>query len=309
MEPEVLRLSINGHHVECRRAGSGPALLLVHGMAGRSSTWKPVMAELAEHFTVIAPDLPGHGRSDKPRSDYSLGAYATFLRDLLIDLDIDRATVVGQSLGGGITMQFAYQHPELCERLVLVSAGGLGTEVSPLLRALTVPGVDYLMPLAFLPVLSQGALKIAELASKVGLKPSAQTVQMFNAYDSLADGDTRTAFLHTLRSVVDRHGQRVSALDRLHLASEMPTLIVWGDRDHIIPVQHAYDAHAAIPQSRLEIFEGAGHFAHAEEPLRFARLLHEFVSTTKPLSPATARDLRRKHLAPAGDQDATPRGA
>lgn len=301
METERINLTIHGHQVDCRVGGHGPVLLLVHGMAGRSATWKPVMDLLADRFTVVAPDLPGHGRTDKPRGDYSLGAYASFLRDLLLELGHDRATVVGQSLGGGITMQFAYQHPEFCERLVLVGSGGLGTEVSPLLRALTAPGVEYVLPVAFLPAIRDGIGKVGGLFAKVGLRPAPQTVQMWNAYDSLGDGETRTAFLHTLRSVVDLQGQRVSALDKLYLAATMPTLIVWGDQDPIIPVQHALDAHEAIPGSRLELFAGAGHFPHAEEPLRFARLLADFVATTEPLTASTAADLRRALAAGRGD--------
>lgn len=301
METERTTLTIHGHQVDCRVGGDGPVLLLVHGMAGRSATWKPVLDLLADRFTVVAPDLPGHGRTAKPRGDYSLGAYASFLRDLLLELGLDRATVVGQSLGGGITMQFAYQHPEFCERLVLVSSGGLGTEVSPLLRALTAPGLEYVLPVAFLPAIRDGVGAVAGLFAKVGLRPAPQTVQMWNAYESLADGATRTAFLHTLRSVVDLQGQRVSALDRLYLAASLPTLIVWGDHDAIIPVQHALDAHEAIPGSRLEVFEGAGHFPHAEEPLRFARLLADFVATTEPLTASTAADLRRALAGDPGD--------
>lgn len=292
MKTERTTLTINGHDVECRHGGSGPVLLLVHGMAGRSATWTPVMELLADHFTVIAPDLPGHGHSDKPRGDYSLGAYASFLRDLLIELGHDRATVVGQSLGGGIAMQFAYQHPEYCERLVLVSSGGLGDDVSLLLRMLTLPGLDYVLPVAFLPIIREQIVNVAGLLGKIGVHPSPQVVQMWQAYDSLGDGETRTAFLHTLRSVVDLQGQRVSAHDRLHLAADLPALIVWGDHDHIIPVQHAHDAHDALPGSRVEIFEGAGHFPHAEQPVRFAKLLHEFVASTEPMTSTSARDLR-----------------
>lgn len=251
---ERATLSLHGHDVFYRRAGSGPVLLLVHGMAGSSATWQPVIDELADHFTVVAPDLPGHGRSDKPRGDYSLG--------------------------GGIAMQFAYQHPELCQRLVLVGSGGLGDEVSGLLRALTLPGVEYVLPAAFVPVIGDAVNGAARLVSRIGLRPSPEMVQMWRAYSSLTDGDTRTAFLHTLRSVVDHRGQRVSALDKIYLAEQMPTLIAWGDNDRIIPVQHAYDAHAAIPGSRLEIFEGCGHFVHAEEPARFAQLLRDFIATT-----------------------------
>lgn len=274
-------VSLHGHDVFYRRAGDGPVLLLVHGMAGSSATWQPVIDELSDHFTVLAPDLPGHGRSDKPRGDYSLGAYASVLRDLLDVLELGQATVVGQSLGGGIAMQFAYQYPELCGRLVLVGSGGLGDEVSGLLRALAFPGVEYVLPVAFVPIIGDVVGGFTRLVGRIGLRPSPEVVQMWMAYSSLADGETRTAFLHTLRSVVDHRGQRVSALDKLHMAAQMPTLIAWGDNDRIIPVQHAYDAHEAIVGSRLEIFEGAGHFLHSEEPARFARLLADFVATTE----------------------------
>lgn len=279
---ERTTISLHGHDVRYRMAGSGPVLLLVHGMAGSSATWQPVMERLGQNFTVVVPDLPGHGKSDKPRGDYSLGAYASFLRDLLDHLELDAATVVGQSLGGGITMQFAYQYPERCERLVLVGSGGLGDEVSGLLRALAFPGVEYVLPAAFVPVIGDIVNGFTNLVGKIGLRPSPEVVQMWAAYSSLTDPETRTAFLQTLRSVVDHRGQRVSAMDKLYLAAQIPTLIAWGDNDRIIPVQHAYDAHEAIAGSRLEIFEGSGHFLHAEEPERFARLLQDFVATTEP---------------------------
>ena len=150
---EKREVRLHGHRVVYRVGGDlesdRPVLLLVHGMAGSSSTWRDVLPKLAQRFTVVAPDLPGHGESDKPLQDYSLGAHANSLRDLMIALGIDRATVVGQSLGGGVAMQLAYQYPRHCERLVLVSSGGLGAEVSWMLRALTLPGVEYLMPVLF----------------------------------------------------------------------------------------------------------------------------------------------------------------
>ena len=123
---ELRELSIHGHRVAYREAGEGPVLLLIHGMAGSMTTWKHVMPSLAKAFTVVTLDLPGHGQSEKRVGDYSLGAFASTLRDLLIALGHERATIVGQSLGGGIAMQMAYQYPERCERLVLVGSGGLG---------------------------------------------------------------------------------------------------------------------------------------------------------------------------------------
>jgi pimeloyl-ACP methyl ester carboxylesterase len=252
-------------------------LLLVHGMAGRSSTWRAVMPDLARHFTVVAPDLLGHGASAKPRTDYSLGAFATGLRDLLDALGHRHATLIGQSLGGGIAMQFAYQYPERCDALVLVSSGGLGDEVSPLLRALTVPGAEYVLPLLCARPLSDAGIAVAGWFSRLGLRPAPNLEEMWHSYGSLADAETRTAFLHTLRAVVDMSGQRVSAKNRLHLASQKPTLIMWGDRDGIIPVQHAYACHDAMPGSRLEIFEGVGHYPHCEQPARFAEVVTEFL--------------------------------
>jgi pimeloyl-ACP methyl ester carboxylesterase len=275
-------ITVHGHQISYRTGGTGPVVLLIHGMAGSSSSWLPVMEDLAPHITYVAPDLPGHGRSDKPRGDYSLGAQASMLRDLLAALGHDRATVVGQSLGGGIAMQLAYQYPERCERLVLVCAGGLGQDVMPLLRALAAPGVEYVLPVAFQPVIRSTVETFAGWAGKVGLKPAPATVEMWRSYTSLIDPDTRTAFLHTLRSVVDVKGQRVSARDRLYLTERVPTLLVWGEDDPIIPVSHAYEAHEAMPGSRLEVIEGAGHFPHCEDPRRFARLLVDFVRTTEP---------------------------
>ena len=140
-------LTLHGHAVTYRTAGSGPVLLLLHGIANSSQTWENVAPRLSERFTLIAPDLLGHGESATPRGDYSLGAHATGVRDLLTALGIEHVTVVGHSLGGGIAMQFAYQFPERCERLVLVSSGGLGREVHLLLRAAALPGADYVLPL------------------------------------------------------------------------------------------------------------------------------------------------------------------
>ena len=286
MHPDKRSVMLHGHRVVYRIAGEDPSgqravLLLVHGMAGSSSTWQEVMPALAQHFTVIAPDLPGHGESDKPPQDYSLGAQANALRDLLVALGIDRATIVGQSLGGGIAMQLAYQHPQHCERLVLVSSGGLGREVSLLLRALTLPGVDYLAPVLFPSIVRDVGNAVSGWLRGIGLRaPGIE--QEWHSYVSLTDSDTRRAFLRTLRSVVDFGGQTVSALDRLYLASLMPTLIVWGQRDRIIPVAHAHEAHAAMPGSRLVVFEGSGHFLHTEEPARFVETLVEFVTATEP---------------------------
>jgi pimeloyl-ACP methyl ester carboxylesterase len=279
---DLREITIHDQRVTYRTAGEGPVLLLIHGMAGSATTWKQVMPRLAERFTVVAPDLLGHGSSDKPAGDYSLGAFASGLRDLLVALGHERATVVGQSLGGGVAMQLAYQYPERCERLVLVSAGGLGVEVNPVLRLLTLPGSEAVLRLACAGPVRGTVESVGGLAWRLGLQPAPVVRELWRSYASLADDATRKAFLRTLRAVVDPRGQAVSAANRLHLAGEVPTLIVWGDADPIIPVDHAAAAHDAIQESRLEIFEGVGHYPHCEAPERFVEVLTEFVETTVP---------------------------
>jgi pimeloyl-ACP methyl ester carboxylesterase len=240
------------------------------------------MPGLAEHYDVIAPDLLGHGRSAKPRGDYSLGAYASGLRDLLVALEVPSATVVGHSLGGGVAMQFAYQFPERVERLVLVDSGGLGAEVSLVLRAATLPGAEYVLPLlASAPLRGAGALA-GSVLGRVGLSASADVKGMAEGFDSLGDASARRAFVHTARSVIDPTGQRVDATDRLYLAEHVPSLIVWGERDRMIPVKHGREAHERMPNSRFEVFDGAGHFPFNDDPDRFVALLHEFIATTVP---------------------------
>lgn len=282
MSLDLQHVRLHGHDVGYRMAGEGPAIVLIHGMAGSSRTWRDVMPPLARSYTVIAPDLLGHGESAKPVGDYSLGAYASGLRDLIVGaLGIQKATLVGQSLGGGVAMQLAYQHPELCERLVVVGSGGLGREVSWTLRFLTLPGTEYLLPVLFPRFLRAPGDRLAAFFRGRGIF-APHVSEMWNAYASLTETENRRAFVRTLRAVIDPGGQTVSALDRLYLAAALPTMIVWGELDGIIPVEHAHAAHAILPGSRLEIFEGAGHFVHVEQPLKFAGLLANFIESTAP---------------------------
>jgi pimeloyl-ACP methyl ester carboxylesterase len=241
-----------------------------------------VLPYLAEQFTVIAPDLLGHGESAKPRGDYSLGAYASGVRDLLMALGHERATFVGHSLGGGVAMQLAYQFPEHCDRLVLVSSGGLGREIGLLLRAATLPGSELVLPLLVNDQLIGAGRAVGRLLGRAGLRVHTDLGEVLRGHASLSDGEARSAFLHTLRTIVDPWGQRVDASDRLYLAQAVPFLVVWGERDSISPVEHARAAHRLVPGSRLEIFPSAGHFPHLDDPLRFVRLLTDFMRTTEP---------------------------
>ena len=285
IEPQAITL--DGDRVVYRAAGQGPVLLLVHGLAGSAMTWRHVMAPLARRFTVIAPDLLGQGDSAKPRAEYSLGAHVDTLRDLLDALGHERATFVGQSLGGGVTMQMAYQFPERCERLVLVDSGGLGREVNIILRLLTLPSAEVVFPLVCTPRLRDAASRVATWLGRAGIRSTPAREEMWRSYASLADARSRRAFFRSLRDVIDFRGQAVSALARLHRAARIPTLIIWGAQDPFIPVSHARTAHEAIPGSRLVIFEGVGHYPHCEAPERFVDTIVDFMASTEPARLAT----------------------
>jgi len=279
MKPQTVLL--HGRPVTYVEAGSGPVLLMIHGIAGNIGNWREVIGPLARHHTVVAPDLPGHGSSAPGAGDYSLGALASGLRDMLVVLGHERATLVGHSLGGGIALQFAYQFPEITERLVLVSSGGLGREVSRLLRAAALPGADLFIAATANAGRSAGAALERSLAA-VGLRPSTDVAEIARGYPSLADPDRRAAFLATLRSVIGTGGQRIHAGDRLYLAQGMPVLIMWGARDPMIPVHHGVRAHEALPGSRLEIFDEVGHLPQLEAPERFVAVLERFIEQTDP---------------------------
>jgi pimeloyl-ACP methyl ester carboxylesterase len=274
-------LDLHGHRVSYRTAGSGPALLLLHGIANSSQTWERAASMLSDRFTLIAPDLLGHGNSATPRADYSLGAHAAGARDVVTALGHDRVTVVGHSLGGGIAMQFAYQFPERTERLVLVASGGLGREVHLLLRAASLPGADYVLPALTSRRLVALGRELGGLLGRVGLQPGGDVGVLARGFASLDNAGSRQAFLHTVRAVIEPGGQRVSANERLALAALLPTLIVWGEKDSIIPAAHGAAAHAAMPGSRFETFAGAGHMPHDDAPARFASALTRFVEETE----------------------------
>jgi pimeloyl-ACP methyl ester carboxylesterase len=296
---EPLTATLHGRPVSYVQAGTGPVLLLIHGMAGSIENWREVIQPLARAHTVVAPDLPGHGSSAPGAGDYSLGALAAELRDLLITLGHDRATLVGHSLGGGIAMQFSYQFPEMTERLVLVSSGGLGPEVSPVLRAAALPGANLFIAATAAPGGAAGSALSRGLAA-VGLRPNADVAEVARGYASLADPHRRAAFLATVRSVIDTGGQRVHAGDRLYLAEGLPVLIIWGERDSLIPCHHGVSAHEAIPGSHLEVFEEVGHMPPLEAPARFVAALERFIEEHEP-APFDAEQWRGRLLRVAGD--------
>ena len=280
---EAWQADLHGHEVIYRTVGSGPAVLLIHGMINSSRHWRELALRLAADHTVIAPDLIGHGDSATPRGDYSLGAHAAAIRDLLAALEIRSATVVGHSLGGGVAMQFFWQFPERVDRLVLISSGGLGPRVSPMLRMATLPGVSAgALALASRPRVLAALAGLANQLERRGSSRGVYLDAVVRALRPLQGAGQRRAFLQTLRAVIDVRGQRVSAVDRLYLLGPVPTLIVWGERDRTIPLEHGREAHQAIPHSRFETLPKAAHFPHLEDPLGLAAVLRDFLATTEP---------------------------
>src|SRR4051794_18140469 len=277
-------VTVHGHRRAYVKTGSGPALLLLHGLGCTHRTWLPVLDSLARRYTVIAPDLLGHGESDKPRADYSVGGFANGMRDLLTVLGVDRATVVGHSFGGGVAMQFAYQFPERTERLVLVGSGGLGPEVSPAIKAITSTGFYQVMGALTLPGVRHVGSAGLKALSRTGLKEFRDFDEVAEIYESFRDPWARAAIRHVVRAVVDWQGQIVTMADRAYLTDAMPMCVIWGEQDRVIPVSHAARAAELAPKARLEIMPNAGHFPHKDHPERFAKILHDFVRTTSPAS-------------------------
>ena len=303
---------IHGHNRAFTIAGHGPPLLLLHGIGSNRFTWRPVLPSLARDFTVIAPDLLGHGESAKPRADYSIGGFANGMRDLLGVLGMDRATVVGHSFGGGVAMQFAYQFPERTDRVILEASGGLGREVTPLLRALTLPGASQALALIDAIPGNLPVRLVAELSRR--LPPGAlkaDTAEVAGVLDGLRGPEGRSAFLHVLNHVIDWRGQVITMRDRAYLAAGMPIMVIWGEGDTVLPVSHATAAVESMPAARLVTMPGVGHFPHAERPAEFAQAIKSFVSTTAPGSwdPQQWRALLRRGKAGVGAATEVTSGA
>jgi pimeloyl-ACP methyl ester carboxylesterase len=284
LTPTLQYRTIHGYRRAFRVAGTGPAILLIHGIGDNSTTWDTVQSKLAQRFTVIAPDLLGHGKSDKPRADYSVAAYANGMRDLLSVLDIEQVTVVGHSLGGGVAMQFAYQFPQLVERLILVGAGGVTKDVNIALRIASVPMGSEALALLRLPMV----LPALQVIGRVGGALFGSTgvgrdlPEVVRILADLPEPTASSAFARTLRAVVDWRGQVVTMLDRCYLTESVPVQLIWGSRDSVIPVEHAKMAHSAMPGSQLEVFEGSGHFPFHDDPDRFVELVEKFIDSTEP---------------------------
>lgn len=278
--PDFTYVTLHDREIAYREIpGSGPTLFLIHGVGGSATDWDRVMPLLAAAGThVISIDLPGHGRSDKRRGDYSLGAMASTVRDLLDHLAVDQVTLVGHSLGGGISLQFIYQFPQRAQGLILVSSGGLGDETPTWLRAATLPGANLALAAVGSRRTTATLAWLTKQLHRLHITEEFFTDESLARLAEFSDPQLRDAFLATLRSVVDVNGQRVSALGKLPALGPMPVLLIWGAMDPLMPVSHGYNAVEQLENSRLVIFPRVGHEPHIADPPRFAQLVLDYRS-------------------------------
>jgi pimeloyl-ACP methyl ester carboxylesterase len=291
--PTTQFVTIHGHRrayaLGGREIGTAPVLVLLHGLGCNRHTWDPVWDDLAERYTLIAPDLLGHGESDKPRGDYSPGGFANGVRDLMTVLGVDRATVVGHSFGGAVAMQFAYQFPERTERLVLVDPGGLGREVTVLIRALGLPGYQLALGVLTAPVVRRLNAGLLRLLAKSGVRELRDLGEVADIVESLKDPHARYAVHKLVTGVIDWHGQNISMQDRAYLTEAMPLCVLWGADDRVLPVEHAAIASTIAPAARVVVLEDAGHFPHKDHPEEFVELVEDFIDSTAPATYSRAR--------------------
>jgi len=257
--------------------GGDRVIVLIHGWSGFSEYWLPGISALASQYRVYALDLVGHGRSDKPpRASYRASDLAHFVKEFIVTLNLERASLVGHSLGGAIALQFALQFPDLLDGLVLVDSAGLGKELPFLLRLTSIPRLGELLwrrP-------SRRALALGQRMQVAD--PAVITDEWLDfVYQLAAQPDLRLALLKTLRGMCNLFGQRSDFVTPIvtGLASiRCPTLVMWGQHDRIIPVTHAQVAVKGIPNTRLQVFAHCGHCPMLEQPHAFNQAMQEFLS-------------------------------
>ena len=253
-------------YVELR--GQGAPLVLLHGVGSSIDSWGDIPQRLAaQGRTVVAVDLLGHGGSSAGNGDFSLGSHASAVRDLLDHLGHEGPLhIVGHSLGGGVALQFAYQFPDRIASMTLVSSGGLGPDVGAPLRAASLPGSELVLRAVCSRSIVRTMSRSGVVLGSVGIRPKMLTSRSIAKLEALRDGRRLAGFLSTVRSVVGPDGQRVCALDKMQGLDPHRVLIVWGDRDPMLPMAHGLEAHERLPGSRLVVVPGAGHHPHNDDP-------------------------------------------
>lgn len=268
-------VKVGGRSVRYWVEGEGPAVVLVHGLACSAEFWQYTVAPLSEGHRVYALDLLGFGRSDKAIGEFSLSYGASFLADFIDAVGVERATLVGNSLGGVICAQFAVQFPERLERLILVGSAGFGRELQFFLRLWSVPilgSMTFSLYQRAFPVVKRWVFYDSSSIDREWISGAAAMVRMPGAKESS---------LRIVRLGVDMTGQRDELVRDLHLQLAhvtVPTLVIWGSHDPVVPVSHAYAAEELIPNSKVRIMDRCGHTPQVERPREFNQLVLDFLS-------------------------------
>jgi pimeloyl-ACP methyl ester carboxylesterase len=278
---EDREVTVHGNVVGYRAGGSGPAMVLLHGIASNARTWDPVIEELARDHAIVAPDLSGHSRLEQVVGDFSIGGYASLVRDFLMSLGMARVTLVGHSLGGGIALQLLHMAPELVARLVLVDSGGLGTGLGAPLRAASLPGAPLFIRAATSSPTQAAARMAQRMIDRAGVRLSTDMREGMRGFSTLHDPAARQAFVDTARASTGLRGQQVSAVNKLYLMAGVPLLTIWGEHDTLIPIRHAHAAAKLLPHMQLAVIAGAGHFPHVDDPAQFTELIRGFEQRTQ----------------------------
>lgn len=282
-QPFARKTALAGGHVLAYQAAGpedGPAVVLLHGLASDADTWDRAIGPLAAHgLRVLAVDLLGHGHSDKPDCPYLLSDFADSLGHFLDALDVPAATLCGHSFGGAIAIYFGSQHPERVERVVLVSAGGLGREVHPVLRAAALPVAPLLLRAALRPRLRQ-LYRRPGLHRALRLTPD-NLANLRRAARALGSEAGQASFFASLRGVIAFSGQRAASREMRAFAEQVPMLLVWNENDPVIPLTHAQRHALATPTSRLVVFPRGGHEPHRRSAERFADEVAAFMHVSR----------------------------
>ncbi len=253
----------------------GTPVLLIHGLGASADIWMYNVEALARQHRVYVPDLVGFGRSDKPGPSFSPFDYTPFLDDFMNLLKIERVSLVGQSLGGGIALHYALQFPQKVNKLVLVDSAGLGKEVIWTLRLMSLPWVGELF--------SYPNRKGVEIFFRLAVLNRALVTKDFVElyYDIFSRPGFQKFFLMILRQIVDIRGAREEILDpimnNLYKIAQ-PVLIIWGEKDGVLPIQHGYLGKEKLPHAKLKIMEGCGHIPFFEKSDEFNELVLNFLA-------------------------------
>lgn len=263
--------SVDQIRLHYQEKGAGPALVLIHGYGASTQDWSAVFEPLAERFRVLAVDLKGFGFSDKPAGDYTIPAQAALVMKWLEQLGVQRAALCGNSMGGAVALFCALNEPSRVERLILVDS--VASNQAALESGLVPP---LLLKPVIGPILGALALTTPELV-QAGLQRS--------IYDkSLATPERLESYYRPLRT---RHGQRaalavarqwdLSTLERNLHRVQLPTLIIWGANDELIPLSHGRWIHQQISGSQLVVFPQCGHVPQIEKPREFVQAVTQFM--------------------------------